>query len=71
VPIFEFTCKKCGHNFEELLSAAELASGELKCPACRSKRVERGFSAFATGSTGSAGSTGGFTGGGCGPGGFT
>lgn len=71
MPIFEFTCKKCGHNFEELLSAAELASGELKCPACRSKRVERGFSAFATGSTGSTGSTAGFTGGGCGTGGFT
>jgi len=68
VPIFEFTCKKCGHLFEELLSLAELEGGELKCPACRSKRIERGFSAFATGA---ADSTGGFSGGGCGTGGFT
>ena len=68
MPIFEFTCRKCGHNFEELLSLTELQSGELKCPACRSKRVEKGFSAFATGADGSAG---GFSGGGCGTGGFT
>ncbi len=68
MPIFEFICKKCGHNFEELLSFAELESGELKCPACRSKRVEKGFSAFATGASDSAG---GFSGGGCGAGGFT
>lgn len=68
MPIFEFTCKKCGHNFEELISIAELESGEVKCPACKSKRVEKGFSAFATGA---ADATGGFSGGGCGTGGFT
>ena len=68
MPIFEFTCRKCKHNFEELISHAELEAGELKCPACQSKQVERGLSAFATGGTGS---TGGNSGGGCGPGGFT
>ncbi len=68
MPIFEFTCKKCGHNFEELISIAELESGEVKCPACKSQRVEKGFSAFATGA---AASSGGFSGGGCGTGGFT
>lgn len=70
MPLFEFNCKKCGHIFEELLSASELDRGEFKCPACKSKRVERAFSAFATGNAGA--STGGFgSGGGCGSGGFT
>ena len=68
MPLYEFTCKKCGHQFEELLTLSEMEAGKLKCPACQSKRVERGFSSFATG-----GATGGigFSGGGCGSGGFT
>lgn len=66
MPLYEFTCKKCGHTFEELISLADLESGKLICPACKSKRVEKGFSAFATGSD-----SGGFSGGGCGSGGFT
>ena len=70
MPLFEFNCRKCGHVFEELMSAAELDKGGLKCPACNSRRVERALSAFATGSAGS--DAGGFSsGGGCGSGGFT
>jgi len=68
MPLFEFTCRNCGHVFEELISLAEIEAGDLECPACRSKRVERGVSSFATG----GGSSGSFTGGGgCGAGGFT
>ncbi|MCP4290928.1 MAG: zinc ribbon domain-containing protein [bacterium] len=71
MPLFEFSCKKCGHNFEELMTLTEVNEGKAKCPACKSKRVERGFSSFAQGASGSAG--GGFAGGGggCGSGGFT
>ena len=69
MPLFEFQCRKCGHQFEELLTTAEIEAGNVKCPACASKRVEREFSAFATGSDGSGGLAGG--GGGCGSGGFT
>jgi putative FmdB family regulatory protein len=71
MPLFEFTCRKCKHGFEELVSLADLEAGNLKCPACGSKQVERGLSAFATGTSGSAGGQGGGTAGGCGPGGFT
>jgi putative FmdB family regulatory protein len=67
MPLFEFTCRKCGHVFEELVTLAEIEAGDLSCPACGSKRVERGLSTFATG-----GGDGGFSGGGgCGSGGFT
>lgn len=69
MPLYEFTCGKCGHVFEELLTASELEAGKLQCPACRSKKVKRGFSAFATGGSGGAAFSGG--GGGCGSGGFT
>ena len=69
MPMYEFTCRKCGHNFEELMSLAEMESGAIQCPACKSKRVDKGFSAFATGSD--SGTGGGFAGGGCGSGGFT
>ena len=55
MPLFEFTCKKCGHNFEDLVTIAELNDGKVKCPACNSKRVERGFSSFDTGGSGIGG----------------
>jgi putative FmdB family regulatory protein len=75
MPIFEFHCKKCEHEFEELLTLAERENGRFVCPACGSKRIARGFSAFATGTAGpvSGGSFGGGggAGGGCGSGGFT
>ena len=69
MPLYEFQCRKCGHQFEELLTTAEVEGGKVKCPACSSKRVEREFSAFATGFGDSGGLAGG--GGGCGSGGFT
>lgn len=65
--MFEFTCRKCGRQFEDLVSLAELEAGEVTCPACKSHDVERGFSTFATG--GGGGPAG--CGGGCGTGGFT
>ncbi len=71
MPLYEFTCRKCGARFEELLSLAELEAGDLRCPKCGSRRVERGISTFSTGG-GSGGLGGGATvGGGCGSGGFT
>ena len=70
MPMYEFKCGKCGHQFEELLMASEVETGKVKCPACGSKLVEREFSAFATGGGSTGGSFAG-GGGGCGSGGFT
>jgi putative FmdB family regulatory protein len=69
MPLYEFSCRKCGHRFEELVALADMKAGLVKCPACQSKRVEKGLSSFATGQA--ADSVGGPTGGGCGSGGFT
>ncbi|HPF69631.1 MAG TPA: zinc ribbon domain-containing protein [Candidatus Krumholzibacteria bacterium] len=67
MPLYEFTCRKCGHVFEELLSLADVQAGKVACPACKSKAVDKGFSSFAT----SGGDGGHVHGGGCGRGGFS
>lgn len=69
MPLFEFTCTRCGKVFEELLSLAELDAGDLECPACGAAEVNRGLSTFAT--SGDGGGGGGCASGGCGRGGFT
>ena len=46
MPIFEYTCHKCGHSFEKLVLKQ---NGEKPvCPKCGSRRIEQEFSAFAT-----------------------
>jgi len=44
VPIYEFKCRKCGSEFEELVFGS--AEG-VACPECASAEVERLMSAFA------------------------
>ncbi len=54
MPIFEFTCRKCGHRFEEILSHADVQAGTPVCTACGSKRTQREMSSFAMGGAGTA-----------------
>jgi putative FmdB family regulatory protein len=42
MPNYDFICKKCGCTFEEYLSFTDDRS-KLKCPKCKSKKVERNF----------------------------
>jgi putative FmdB family regulatory protein len=70
MPLFEFTCRKCGHVFEEILSLADLEEGVPACPSCGSPRTERALSTFNTGSAGSEAPCG-APAGSCGTGGFT
>ena len=44
MPLFEFTCSKCGKVFEELLTLADLESAAVACPDCGSNDVQRGLS---------------------------
>jgi putative FmdB family regulatory protein len=43
VPLFEYACKSCAHEFEALVRAGETP----ECPACRSTDLERRLSVFA------------------------
>ncbi len=49
MPIYEFVCNDCQHEFEELCRSSEEKS---TCPQCSSAQVRRKFSAFATKGTG-------------------
>jgi len=55
MPIFEYECKSCGADFEELVFHSEDIP---KCPACMSDRVEKKVSKVA--SFGSSGSDSGY-----------
>jgi len=43
MPIFEYVCKECQHQFEALIYGKEKAS----CPKCESKKLEPKLSVFA------------------------
>jgi len=40
VPIYEFSCRSCGHRFEELVASPAKAD-EVACPECGEADVER------------------------------
>jgi len=65
MPIFEYRCGKCGHEFEELESVAD-RDRPRNCPECGSKRVARVISVFAAkvggcSSSSPSGGSGGFS----------
>lgn len=43
MPLYEFTCEKCGHDFEELVSGETV----VECPACGSSDTRKVMSACA------------------------
>jgi putative FmdB family regulatory protein len=47
MPLFEFTCRSCGHRFETLV----LGSRRASCPKCSSGDLEKLYSTFAAGSS--------------------
>jgi len=53
MPIFEYTCSKCGGRFELLVSASERDS--VPCPNCKTRTLSREISAFAVSGTGKGG----------------
>lgn len=44
MPIYEYTCKKCGASFEAMSSMA--SRDEMECEECGSKQTERLASTF-------------------------
>lgn len=51
MPIYEFRCNRCGHQFEELVGWRDVEEGKVQCPNCGSREVERRLSLFAVPST--------------------
>jgi putative FmdB family regulatory protein len=50
MPIFEYVCKECDHQFEALVYGSQ----EAKCPKCESKKLTQQLSVFAVSAKGSA-----------------
>ena len=50
MPIFEYACKECQHEFEALV----FGSDKAECPKCRSKKLEPRLSLFAVSSKGTS-----------------
>ena len=46
MPIYEYTCRGCGHRFEALVRDSSTPA----CPACQAQNVERQLSLFAVNS---------------------
>jgi putative FmdB family regulatory protein len=49
VPLYEFRCGRCRHEFEKLVTGAATA---VCCPSCGGRKVERKFSVFGSRSSG-------------------
>ena len=66
MPIYEYVCNGCGHEFEELLARHY---DKAVCPRCGAEDTRRLLSPFATASGAGRGSPLPPAGGGCAPGG--
>jgi len=45
MPIFEYNCRDCGHQFEKLVNRSE----QPRCPSCQGSKLEQLLSVFAVG----------------------
>ena len=45
MPIFEYVCQECNHQFEAIVMGKQKAA----CPKCESKRLSQQLSSFAVG----------------------
>jgi putative FmdB family regulatory protein len=50
MPLYEYACKECHHEFETLVRSAEAP----ECPACHGHELERRLSVFAAHTAGAA-----------------
>lgn len=52
MPIYEYVCRSCGKEFEQLVSSSRAEPSP--CPSCGAKGLDKKFSSFAVGSAGSS-----------------
>jgi putative FmdB family regulatory protein len=50
MPLFDFRCRGCGHEFESLVRAASYGDPPTACPACGATEPDRLLSSFAVSS---------------------
>ena len=67
MPIYEFRCRKCSEEFQELFYSSQVDVDQVVCPKCHAQEAEKLLSVFASDTKGASGVPG-FDGGSCGPG---
>ena len=61
MPIYEYKCRECGTDFEEIVSVNAVENPP--CPSCHSNETEKKMSVFCgAGSSGNSGTSGGSSG---------
>ena len=70
MPLYEYSCRDCGHAFEVLQRMGERGD-DLRCPVCGAVGADRRLSTFAGHTSGSASGSLTASAPGCGAGGFT
>ena len=53
MPLYEYVCRRCGHEFEELVKSIS-SREEVACPSCGTTGADRQLSLFAAREGGSA-----------------
>ena len=53
MPVYEYTCQKCGEGFDALRWASEMDK-PVACPKCGSEQTERRLSVFSSRNPGSS-----------------
>jgi putative FmdB family regulatory protein len=48
MPVYEFICQKCEHNFSLAITISEYEKKKFTCPKCKSDKVKRQISSFQT-----------------------
>ncbi len=43
MPIYDYTCLKCGHIFQKTEKISEHGAKKVRCPKCKSVRVEQSY----------------------------
>jgi putative FmdB family regulatory protein len=46
MPAYDYACKKCRKRFSVTMTISEHDSGKVRCPKCKSLRVEQQIRAF-------------------------
>ncbi|MDH3402242.1 MAG: zinc ribbon domain-containing protein [Acidobacteriota bacterium] len=44
MPVYEYSCVKCGKDFERVETVSDHGHKKVRCPACKSTRIERRWS---------------------------
>ena len=44
MPRYDYVCRKCGHEFQKIEKISEHGKKKIKCPECKSTRVDQVFS---------------------------